>query len=90
MMRRLLPVIVLVLVAAWMHFLVRYTRHRLSPEAFLQQALARGRIHAFYQPTIDLATGRCIAAEVLARLTMSNGAVVDPAEPRGHRRRWGR
>jgi sensor c-di-GMP phosphodiesterase-like protein len=70
----------LMLVAAWMHFLVRYARHRLSPVSLLQRALARGRIHAFYQPTIELATGQCIGAEVLARWTMKNGTVVDPAE----------
>jgi len=69
----------LVLVAVWMHGLIRYARHRLSPASLLRRALARGRLHASYQPTIELATGRCIGAEVLARWTMSNGDVVEPA-----------
>jgi sensor c-di-GMP phosphodiesterase-like protein len=67
-----------VLVAAWIHGLVRYARHRLSPASLLRRALARGRIHACYQPTIELATGRCVGAEVLARWTMPNGEAVDP------------
>ena len=72
--------IFLMLVVAWMHGLMRYTRRRLSPVSVLRRALARGRIHAHYQPTLELATGRCIGAEALARWSTSNGDVVGPAE----------
>jgi sensor c-di-GMP phosphodiesterase-like protein len=69
----------LVLVAVWTYGLMRYTRRQLSPASLLRRALARGRIHAYYQPTVELATGRCAGAEVLARWKMKNGDVVEAA-----------
>ena len=68
----------LLLVAGWLFALMRYTRHRLSLASMLRTALAAQRVHAVYQPVIDLSTGRCVGAEALARWTLEGGASVSP------------
>ena len=68
----------LLLVAGWLFALMRYTRHRLSLASMLRNALAAQRVHAVYQPVIDLSTGRCVGAEALARWTLEGGASVSP------------
>lgn len=68
----------LVLVAGWLFFLMRYTRHRLSLASMLRAALAQQKLHVEYQPVIDLRTGRCVGAEALARWTLEGGAKVSP------------
>ena len=68
----------LLLAAAWLFALMRYTRHRLSLASMLRNALAAHRVHAVYQPVIELATGRCVGAESLARWTLEGGASVSP------------
>lgn len=45
----------------------------------LQSALDDGRVLAYYQPIIDLATGTVTGFEALARIAESNGSVVLPA-----------
>jgi sensor c-di-GMP phosphodiesterase-like protein len=67
-----------VLLAGWLFVLMRYTRHRLSLASMLRSALANQKLHVVYQPVIDLRTGRCVAAEALARWTMEGGAQVSP------------
>ncbi|RJG15884.1 diguanylate cyclase [Massilia cavernae] len=42
-------------------------RHRLELEARLHQAVQRNQLRAFYQPQIDIASGRLIGAEALVR-----------------------
>jgi len=44
----------------------------------LRDAIARGRIAVHYQPIVDLATGRCDGAEILARWTTDRGEPVPP------------
>jgi sensor c-di-GMP phosphodiesterase-like protein len=68
----------LLFVGAWLYGVMRYTRHRLSPASVLRRALARGRIYVYYQPVIELATGRCVGAEALARWITEGGTVVGP------------
>lgn len=68
----------LALVALWVYALLRYTRHRLSMATQLRRALERGRIFAVYQPVVELATGRCVGAEALARWTLDGGERVSP------------
>lgn len=68
----------IVLTAAWIYLALRYSRHRLSLPKQLRDALARGHITAHYQPVMDLATGRCVGAEALARWIGSNGNMVRP------------
>lgn len=68
----------LLLVAGWIFFLARYTRHRLSLASMLRAALAHQKLHVAYQPMVDLRTGRCVGAEALARWTLEGGAKVSP------------
>lgn len=69
--------IVLILTALWLYSVSSYTRRRLSLSTELREALAQDRIDARYQPIIDLATGHCVGAEVLARWTREGGESVE-------------
>ncbi|MFA6986964.1 MAG: EAL domain-containing protein [Arenimonas sp.] len=68
----------LLLVIAWMYLILRFSRHQLSLSTELRQALAAGRIRVFYQPVMDMQSGRCVGAEALARWERGNGETVDP------------
>lgn len=65
-------------VAGWLYAVLRYLRFKLSRATQLREAIARGRIEARYQPIVDLATGRCDGAEILARWTTERGEPVSP------------
>jgi sensor c-di-GMP phosphodiesterase-like protein len=68
----------LVLLMVWLYALMRYTRHRLSMSTLLRQAIARGRLHARYQPVVELKSGKVVGAEALARWTMEGGESIRP------------
>lgn len=68
----------LLLAGAWIFGVSRFLRHRLSLPTELRIALARGNIQVHYQPVIELATGRCIGAEALARWPRDNGELIGP------------
>jgi sensor c-di-GMP phosphodiesterase-like protein len=68
----------LLLLGGWVYLLMRYTRHRLSFATLLRQALASGRIHARYQPVVELKTRKVVGAEALARWTMEGGDAIAP------------
>lgn len=70
----------LVLLGLFVYALLRYTRHRLSMATQLRQALRRGRIHARYQPVVDLQSGKCVGAEALARWYHERGELIPPDE----------
>jgi sensor c-di-GMP phosphodiesterase-like protein len=70
--------IALLLIVAWIDLILRYSRNRLGMAAALRLALAKGQIRVHYQPVIDLANGRCVGSEALARWTLGNGDVVSP------------
>jgi diguanylate cyclase (GGDEF)-like protein/PAS domain S-box-containing protein len=53
---------------------------RLELEADLHRAVARGEIHLVYQPLVDLATGRTVGAEALARWHHPRRGLVPPVE----------
>ena len=59
----------LVLFVAW---------RRMSPQGEIRHAVKARQIAAVYQPVIELATGRCVGAEALARWYRSDGTVVLP------------
>jgi diguanylate cyclase (GGDEF)-like protein/PAS domain S-box-containing protein len=46
----------------------------------LEAALDQHRVTAFYQPILDLATGRAAGFEALARITAADGSIVPPSE----------
>ena len=68
----------LVLASAWLAAIFRFTRRRLSLAAELRDALAQDRIQVRFQPIVELATGRCVGAEALARWTRHDGDSVSP------------
>ena len=68
----------LVLSAVWIYLVLWYSRHRLSLPTQLREALANARIEAYYQPVVELSSGRCVGAEVLARWIRADGEMVRP------------
>ncbi|WP_296819319.1 EAL domain-containing protein [Brevundimonas sp.] len=62
----------------WLYLLLRYTRYKFSRATQLREAIAKGRITAVYQPIIELATGKCAGAEILARWTTERDEPVPP------------
>jgi diguanylate cyclase (GGDEF)-like protein len=55
-------------------------RHQFNMEAELRHAIDNGEITAFFQPQVDLVTGRVAGAEALARWIRPNGTIVKPAD----------
>lgn len=53
---------------------------RMEAENLLRRALAAGQVTPFFQPLIDLTTGRIRSAECLARIVLPGGEVVAPAD----------
>jgi diguanylate cyclase (GGDEF)-like protein/PAS domain S-box-containing protein len=53
---------------------------RVRTEAELRRALDRGELEVFYQPVIDLATGRPVATEALVRWAHPERGIVSPLE----------
>jgi sensor c-di-GMP phosphodiesterase-like protein len=68
----------LLLVAAWVDLILRFSRYELKPATELRHALAAGQITVQYQPVIDLRTSRCVGAEALARWQREKGQWVSP------------
>ncbi len=54
-------------------------RDRNNPVAEMERALARNEFVPYYQPLVDLQSGKVIGAEVLVRWRKPNGDVVPPA-----------
>ncbi|QIB33974.1 EAL domain-containing protein [Ancylobacter pratisalsi] len=73
-LRQILPL--LAVLSAGMATLI--LRARLSPSSELKRAIINREIVAHYQPIVELATGRCIGAEALARWRRPNGDLVRP------------
>jgi diguanylate cyclase (GGDEF)-like protein/PAS domain S-box-containing protein len=59
--------------------LTRHAQERMEIERELRLALDAGEIEAFFQPVIDLDSGRIVGAEALARWRKSDGRLVPPA-----------
>ena len=55
-----------------------HAQHRYRMTATLQRALEDGSIEVHYQPTIEVATGRIVGAEALARLRGDDGELFQP------------
>ena len=58
----------------------RHTVHRLHVEQALRQALAQNQLVLHYQPILELATGRIVALEALARWQHPERGLIPPAE----------
>lgn len=70
----------LLMISAWLYAALRYSRHRLSLPTRLRIALRRGDIGAHYQPVIELASGRCVGAEALARWRDRSEPAISPEQ----------
>ena len=69
----------ILLAIAWVMLIMRLLRRGLSLAGELRRALASDQLAVHYQPVIDLASGRCVGAEALARWTRDNGEPISPA-----------
>lgn len=58
---------------------IRSVRKSALPSFDLEQAIENGDIRPFYQPIIDITTGRMYGCEVLARWVKKNGDIISPA-----------
>ncbi len=68
----------LAILSIWIYIVFRYSRHRLSLATELKEALDSGRVQAHYQPIVNLASGKCVGAEALARWVREDGEIVGP------------
>jgi diguanylate cyclase (GGDEF)-like protein/PAS domain S-box-containing protein len=58
----------------------RRLKERALAQRSLQSALDEGRIVVHYQPVVQLATGRIVGYEALARIAEHDGSITPPAE----------
>ncbi len=67
---------------AWCFFsetMTQAARERLELEARLRQAMAQGHLLLHYQPQVDIASGRIVGAEALARWQDPQEGLISPA-----------
>ena len=60
--------------------LTQAAQRRLEVDAELRPAIALGHIVPYYQPVVDLGSGRIVGAEALARWRKPDGTLVSPAD----------
>lgn len=68
----------LLLMGLWVIFVMRLSRRHLSLTAELRRAIEHRNLHALYQPIVELDSGRCCGAEILARWERADGEVISP------------
>jgi sensor c-di-GMP phosphodiesterase-like protein len=73
---RLTPTIVSFFVIAFSWLAIR--RNRTNPTAMLSRALDAGEIIPYFQPIVDITSGRLLGAEVLARWRRPDGTIILP------------
>ncbi len=76
--RALLVPLALVLALFFGLLAVLWLRQTLSIAGEFRAAVRRHEISAHYQPVVELATGRCVGAEALARWRRADGSYVPP------------
>ncbi len=57
---------------------LQYVRRSALPAMDIERAIVLGELKPFYQPVIDLGTGRLLGCEVLVRWVKRNGEIVTP------------
>ena len=58
--------------------MLQYVRRSTLPAFDLEHAIAHGELKPYYQPVIDLSTGKLIGCEMLCRWVKKNGEVIPP------------
>lgn len=64
--------------AAFLILALQYVRKTGGASLNLERAIVNGEIQPWYQPVIDLETGRLVGCEMLARWIKPNGEVISP------------
>jgi sensor c-di-GMP phosphodiesterase-like protein len=64
--------------AAFLILMLQYVRRSQLPAFDLERAIARNELKPYYQPVINLRTGKLAGCEVLCRWEKRNGQVVPP------------
>ena len=64
--------------AAFLMLMLQYVRRSNLPAFDLERAIAHGELKPYYQPVIDLSSGRLSGCEMLCRWEKRNGEIVPP------------
>jgi len=73
-----LTIIACLMSGAFLVTALHYVRRSQIPSFDLENAIATGELKPYYQPVIDLRTGRLLGCEVLVRWQKRNGEIVPP------------
>jgi sensor c-di-GMP phosphodiesterase-like protein len=76
MKRLMAPALLLAMLATWLA--LAWRRHQRTPRAALLEGIRRRQFVAWFQPLIELQSGRCIGAEALVRWQLADGSIVAP------------
>ncbi len=69
------------LISAGILFVVlQHVRRETLPAMDIERAIVLGELRPFYQPVIDLSTGRLLGCEMLVRWVKRNGQIIPPSE----------
>jgi len=71
-------VIAAIMSGAFLLLMLQYVRRSQLPAFDLERAIQAGEIKPYYQPVVNLATGKIAGCEVLCRWEKRNGQVVPP------------
>jgi sensor c-di-GMP phosphodiesterase-like protein len=72
----ILPTLVMSVLATWLA--LTWRRRQRTPRAALLEGIRRRQFVAWFQPLIELQSGRCIGAEALVRWQLADGSIVAP------------
>ncbi len=59
---------------------LQYVRRETLPAMDIERAIVLGELRPYYQPVIDLQTGRLLGCEMLVRWVKRNGKIIPPSE----------
>ncbi|WP_321817180.1 MULTISPECIES: EAL domain-containing protein [unclassified Paraburkholderia] len=72
----LVPVLIASVLGTWL--VLRWRRKLRTPRHALLEGIRRRQFTAWFQPLVDLRTGRCIGAEALVRWRLGDGTLIAP------------
>lgn len=58
--------------------ILQYVKRGNIPDFDLERAIVNGEIKPYYQPVLDIGTGKVVGCEMLARWVKPNGAIISP------------
>lgn len=72
----LVPALLASALGTWL--VLRWRRKLRTPRHALLEGIRQHQFTAWFQPLVDLRTGRCVGAEALVRWTLADGTIVAP------------